>query len=243
MPFPLLAALPSVIAGGASLIGGALANSANKKQAQAQMDFQERMSNTAYQRATADMQMAGINPMLAYSQGGASSPGGASAQMEDVVSPAVSSAMHAERLKSELKTMEQSRDVERTLSNAQFTKSLSDTNLNNANSHLAWAHEGESRARRALLGLQGTALSLEMPGLRNQANFQGGKLGRAAPYVKFFEDIIGSAGKAAMPFVVGGATRRFVAPAPGSGSSARAVQPGTFRSPYSRPPAGYYDNR
>ncbi|AXH73122.1 MAG: DNA pilot protein [Microviridae sp.] len=55
-------------------------NNFNAEQAQKQMDFQERMSNSSYQRSKADAIAAGYNPMIAYLQGGASTPSGASAQ-------------------------------------------------------------------------------------------------------------------------------------------------------------------
>ncbi|WNK14145.1 MAG: DNA pilot protein [Microvirus sp.] len=92
--------------GAASLAGGMMANSASSKQAQQQMDFQRQMSNTSYQRGTKDMMDAGLNPMLAYSQGGASSPGGASAPQSDVISPAVNSARQSSFLNAQLENMQ-----------------------------------------------------------------------------------------------------------------------------------------
>ena len=79
----------ALISGGSQLLGGligsrgqASANRANLNIAREQMKFQERMSNTAYQRSASDLKKAGLNRILALGSP-ASSPSGASATMQN----------------------------------------------------------------------------------------------------------------------------------------------------------------
>lgn len=127
----------TLLASGGNLIGGERANRSNERIAREDRafqagesslsrdfqagesflsrEFQERMSSTAYQRATDDMRKAGLNPLLAFERGGASTPPGASghgasasgsrAEVRDSLSPAIATALQMKRLDGEIDVM------------------------------------------------------------------------------------------------------------------------------------------
>lgn len=92
---------------GASLLGGALANRARRQEAQRNRDFQAQQSGTAHQREILDLRAAGLNPILSGMGGaGAATSAGSLAQQEDILTPAVSSALDTRRNMAEVANME-----------------------------------------------------------------------------------------------------------------------------------------
>lgn len=88
-----------LIGGGLSFLGGERRNRAQIASAREQMAFQREMADTGYQRAAADLEKAGLNRILALGNA-APSPGGAQAQIQDTITPAVTSAMTASQTQS-----------------------------------------------------------------------------------------------------------------------------------------------
>lgn len=134
---------PALVQAGAQIVGGLIGrggqqatnaqnieiaretNQFNAAEAQKQRDYETSMSNTQYQRGVADMRAAGINPALAYTQGGAGTPGGSTASgvstrvdnpnaaLGSNVSAGLSTALNA------MNTLKQGRVLEATAANQQ----------------------------------------------------------------------------------------------------------------------------
>lgn len=107
----LVTAIPAGMSAVASYFGGRSADKTNVKLAREQMAFQEHMSSSAFSRAKADMEGAGLNPGLMFGSGGpASTPAGSLAQVKNRLGESaqrsVNSALSATRLRKEIQIMD-----------------------------------------------------------------------------------------------------------------------------------------
>lgn len=169
LPIPILGAL---IGGGASLLGGMMQNSAAQNAAAKQMEFQKEMSDTSYQRAMEDMRKAGLNPILAYKQGGAAVtpgstyvPSNIGAAAAEGASKGVSSAVQAQQAQSQIEAIQ-----------AQTASNLESVNTQKAQQAQSIAQAGLASAQRvqALEGALNTAaqthiLNLDVASARARA--------------------------------------------------------------------------
>lgn len=78
--------ISALVAGGGAALqagGGLFSSAMNVHESRQNRRFQRDMSNTAHQRAVADLKKAGLNPILSATKGGASTPSGSGTQLHN----------------------------------------------------------------------------------------------------------------------------------------------------------------
>lgn len=169
-----------LIAGASRLIGGQQANYSNAQQASRQMEFQASQSGSAHQREVADLKAAGLNPILSAGGSGAMSGSGASANIQDVVGPSVSSALEVRRAQDD---HDNARSTNK-LIKAQTAKTLTDQSSSAASIPFQIQ---SARKAMADAGLS----EAELAGAQNKSSIESGTFGKFLAYIRSITSALG----------------------------------------------------
>lgn len=152
----------AVASGIATLVGNRQKGQINSLLAKDQRSWEEQMSATAYRRAMKDMKLAGLNPILAYQKGPASTPSGASASIGGGdLGASVASGMQAGTAASMAKTQQKNIDMdtlkkreEMLLVSAQAAETMEREKLNRELQRQAAEQAERTREERKAVGYE-----------------------------------------------------------------------------------------
>lgn len=232
-----LAIIPALIGGGAALIGGFMSNRASAKEAARNRDFQADMSATSHQRATADLEAAGLNRILSVTQGGATTPGGSMAAQHDPITPAVHTALATKMQSEQISNLREQRrilgaeaDIKEIDAKKAWVQFNWQTGMEKTDgewkSQMRWFHQWQEESKGAVAEaktkqqtqetnvairkLEELLKKAEIPGAEAQAEFWK-NVGEYLPYLKLL------AGGASGAVGVAAAAKKLLSKAPGVG--------------------------